>query len=211
MPAGCFWTARAGDSAARSTSKPSTHGTCRDAMDGSVAAERQRTSPRPPAITILLSQLEMAGPTPTRSDAGLLAAPGKGLEPGTLPLRAYSARFALHEQDDVVIQPFPHPVDRDSMHGGREPGQDKAARSSPPAHPSAHCRQSRVPDLRPQRCGGSARPLMTGSRCMRGEHDSFGQWVAQRSEERAPATQSSLAAGRPARLWRLGLSRPVCA
>src|SRR5258708_31418302 len=164
MPAGCFWTARAGDSAARSTSKPSTHGTCRDAMDGSVAAERQRTSPRAPAIRILLSQLEMAGPTPTRSDAGLLAAPGKGLEPGTLPLRAYSARIALHEQDDVVIQPFPHPVDRDSMHGGREPAPDKPAPSSPPAHSSAPCRHSPVPHLQPQPPAAAPRPLLTRSR-----------------------------------------------
>jgi len=43
------WRARAGVSAARSTSRPSTPGTYRDATAGSAAPERQRTSPRPPA------------------------------------------------------------------------------------------------------------------------------------------------------------------
>ena len=46
--AGCSWRARAGASAARSTSRPSTHGTCRDATAGSAAPERRRTSPPPP-------------------------------------------------------------------------------------------------------------------------------------------------------------------
>ena len=48
-PAGCSWRARAGVSAARSTSRPSTRGTCRDATAGSAAPARRRTSPRPPA------------------------------------------------------------------------------------------------------------------------------------------------------------------
>ena len=46
---GCSWRARAGASAARSTSRPSTHGTCRDATAGSAAPARRRTSSRPPA------------------------------------------------------------------------------------------------------------------------------------------------------------------
>jgi hypothetical protein len=38
-----------------------------------------------------------------------------------------SARRASHEQDDVVNEPIPHPVDHGDMLLGREPGHDDAA------------------------------------------------------------------------------------
>jgi len=77
------WRARAGVSAARSTSRPSTPGTYRDATAGSAAPDRQRTSPRPPAQSPSCSATANGRTDPARSDARLLAARGERLKPGT--------------------------------------------------------------------------------------------------------------------------------
>ena len=75
---GCSWRARAGASAARSTSRPIDPWNVpgRYGWVGGTGTAAHIT-PSTGAVTILLTQLEMAGPTPPAADAGLLAVRGR--------------------------------------------------------------------------------------------------------------------------------------
>ena len=112
-PARCSSRARAGASAARSTSRPSTRGTCPAATAGSAAPGRRRTSSRPPARSRSCSpswrwparpRPRHAGLLAVRRRASELAGPPPPLRLGTAPPRSRTGRPASDQLRHVQVR-----------------------------------------------------------------------------------------------------------